>query len=42
MQMKIPEQIKQTEGQNNNITEAKEKLESENVKTKYMSEGVKE
>lgn len=30
-EMKIPEQIKQTEGQNSNITDEKEKLETENV-----------
>ena len=30
-EMKILEQIKQAEGQNNNITEEKEKLETENV-----------
>lgn len=33
MQMKIPEQIKQTEGKT--ITSQARKLESENVKTKY-------
>ena len=42
MQMNIEEQIKKTEDQSNTITEEKDKLETENVKTKCMAEDIKE
>lgn len=42
MQMNIAEQIKKIEDQSNNITEEKDKLETENVKTKCMAEDIKE